>query len=122
MAKKTQRVAGLPTRWGSPSLHDSIAARDVAALVWLHEADAVAIGQTKPPAEFTDWQADSALHGRTVKPWDADRSCGDSSGGSAVAARLTELEVGRGMSSSISHSPMHVASSGMNRAGASARC
>lgn len=53
-------------------------------------------GKTNMPVMAMDWQSSNPLFGVTDNPWDASRTPGGSSGGSAaaVAAGLTGLELG----------------------------
>jgi amidase len=81
-------TAGVPQRVGHPALRD---ARTVGKL---RAAGAIVIGKTNVCPYLADYIADNPVYGRTVSPWDAARTPGGSSGGSAsVAAGLTPLDL-----------------------------
>jgi amidase len=88
-------VAGDVTAWGS-NAHGEPAAADAEVVRRLRAAGAVVLGKTNVP-ELTIWPfTESATFGVTRNPWDAQRSPGGSSGGSAaaVAAGLVGAALG----------------------------
>jgi amidase len=87
-------VAGMRTTVGS-SVHDRVADADSAVAARLRFSGAIVIGHTNVAPWLADYQTDNEIFGRTVNPWDADRTPGGSSGGAAtaVAAGLTPLEI-----------------------------
>jgi amidase len=101
--KESTLVAGLPQSAGIRSLAghvptvDGPIARDVFA------AGACLLGKTNIPVGLGDWQADSPVYGRTLNPWDLERTPGGSTGGgaAALAAGLTPLEIGSDIGGSI---------------------
>ena len=92
----TDSTAGVPERVGHPEPHD---ARTVAKL---RAAGAIIIGKTNVCPYLADYIADNPVYGRTVSPWDATRTPGGSSGGSAsVAAGLSPLDLATDLGGSI---------------------
>ncbi|KAB2376104.1 amidase [Actinomadura montaniterrae] len=72
-------VAGMPTRCGSPLTAPDPAAADAPAVARLRAAGAVIAGKTR----CTEWALNDPAP--TISPFDADRTPGGSSAGSAVA-------------------------------------
>ena len=101
--KESTRAAGLPQSAGIPAYAgfapdtDGIVARRV------FEAGGCLLGTTNIPFALSDWQADSAVYGRTNNPWDLGRSPGGSTGGggAALATGMTPLEIGSDIGGSI---------------------
>ena len=96
-------TAGLRTTSGFPPLRDHVPSVDASVVARLRAAGAVLMGKTNLSLLATDWQTDNPIFGRTRNPWDPDRTCGGSSGGSAaaVAAGFTPLEFGSDIGGSI---------------------
>jgi amidase len=69
----------------------------------LIDAGAIVFGKTNTPAWAMDWQTYNDLFGTTRNPWNPERTCGGSSGGSAasVAAGFTSFELGSDIGGSI---------------------
>lgn len=106
--KESYDVAGLPTTWGIPVFRDNVAARDAEVVARLKSAGAVFLGKTNVPVELADFQSYNPIYGVTRNPWDAGRTPGGSSGGSAaaLAAGFTALECGSDIGGSI-RNPAH---------------
>ncbi len=83
--KVNSDLAGYATTNGIDAFRDAIAAADAPHLANWRRAGAVFLGRTNTPAFSIRWFTDNTLHGRTVNPWDADRTPGGSSGGAGVA-------------------------------------
>lgn len=78
-------VAGQVTAWGTDA-HGPARTEDATVVARLRAAGAIVIGKTNVP-EMTIWPwTASTTWGVTRNPWDPARTCGGSSGGSAVAA------------------------------------
>ena len=94
--KDTYDVAGLRTTFGMRRYRSNRATRDATAVARLRGAGVVIMGKSNLAEMAFDWQSDNPVFGRTVNPWDRERTPGGSSGGgaAAVAARLTPLELG----------------------------
>jgi amidase len=100
--KDSFAVAGLRTSLGTC---DSVrpSPGDAPSVALLRAAGAVLIGKSNVSAGLASSDTDNELSGRTSNPWDASRTPGGSSGGSAaaVAARLSCGDVGSDLSGSI---------------------
>jgi amidase len=97
-------VAGLHTTWGNPAFKDYVADWDATVVRRLQQAGAIIIGKTNVAFMLADYgQTANGLYGMTSNPWDAGRTPGGSSGGSAaaVSAGLTFLEFGSDLAGSI---------------------
>jgi amidase len=96
-------VRGLPTTGGVPERASAVADADSALVARVRAAGAVIMGKTNVPPYAADWQSSNPLFGRTVNPWDPERTPGGSSGGAAaaVAAGLSPLEFGGDLGGSI---------------------
>jgi len=84
------------TTRGSLLFADHVPARDATAVARLRGAGAVLLGKTSLP-EMSYWtETDNRLIGRTLNPYDPQRTPGGSSGGesAAIAAGLSPLGLG----------------------------
>ncbi|WP_344733110.1 amidase [Nocardioides fonticola] len=93
--KEELAVAGTVTTFGGRG-NTTPAGTDSEVVRRLRAAGAVIVGKTTMP-EFGAWPfTESRAHGITRNPWDADRTPGGSSGGtaSAVAAGLVPVAIG----------------------------
>ena len=106
--KESFNLKGLPTTWGDPGYKNNVADEDALAAKRLKAAGAVIFGKTNVPLMLADYQSYNDVYGRTLNPWDLERTPGGSSGGAsaALAAGLTGLEVGSDIGSSI-RNPAH---------------
>jgi amidase len=100
--KDTFETAGMRTTCGFKAW-DRVPDRDAEAVRRLRAAGAVIVGKTNTPTFAGDWQTYNPIFGTTNNPWDATRTTGGSSGGSAaaVATGMTALEVGSDIGGSI---------------------
>jgi amidase len=101
--KESTQTAGLPQSAGIEAFRDHRPVTDGPLARAVFDAGACLLGKTNIPSALADWQADSPVYGRTVNPWDHDRTPGGSTGGgaAALAAGLTPLEVGSDIGGSI---------------------
>ena len=101
--KESFDVAGLPTTWGLEPFRGFVPREDAAVVTRLKAAGAVILGKTNVPPSLADWQSTNPIYGRTVNPFDASRSPGGSSGGSAaaLASNMVALEFGSDIGGSI---------------------
>jgi len=94
--KDVYDVAGMRITFGWPPARHNAPKEDAFAVGRLRAAGAIVLGITNAPLGSYDWQCRNPLHGVTRNPWDATRTPGGSSGGSAaaIAAGLSALELG----------------------------
>jgi amidase len=106
--KDSYQTAGLRTTSGAPELGEFVPQEDALPVARLRAAGAVIFGKTNLPIYAGDVQSYNAVFGQSNNPWDAARSPGGSSGGSAgaLAAGFTPLELGSDIGGSI-RNPSH---------------
>ncbi len=83
--KDMEETAGLRTTYGSPIFADHVPAADCAMVARLRAAGGIILGKTNTPEWALGANTRNAVHGATGNPFDPERSCAGSSGGSAVA-------------------------------------
>lgn len=107
--KESNDVDGLPSTWGFEGFKDVKADRDAVVVQRLKAAGAVILGKTNVPVALADWQTENPVYGRTLNPYDHERSPGGSSGGAAaaLAAGMVPLEIGSDIGGSI-RMPAHM--------------
>ncbi|GAA0896370.1 amidase [Pseudonocardia zijingensis] len=101
-------TAGARTTRGSLLFADRVPATDATAVARLRGAGAVLLGKTNLP-EMSYWtETDNRVAGRTVNPYDPDRTPGGSSGGesAAIAAGMSPLGLGSDVAISV-RGPAH---------------
>jgi amidase len=101
--KECFNVAGLATTWGIPGTQ-TIPVRESAVVVSrLEAAGAIILGKTNLAMQLADWQSSNPVYGTTNNPWDANRTPGGSSGGSAaaLATGFVSLELGSDLNGSL---------------------
>jgi amidase len=106
--KEQFNIAGLPTTWGFPKFKGWQPEADALVIQRLKAAGAIILGKTNVPINLGDWQSYNEVYGTTNNPWDASRSPGGSSGGSAasLAAGYVPLELGSDIGGSL-RAPAH---------------
>ncbi|GAA5117294.1 amidase [Pseudonocardia adelaidensis] len=106
--KESFHVAGLPTTWGIPEFAGFVPDSDAVAVQRVKAAGAVVLGKTNVPFALGDMQSYNAIYGTTGNPWDAQRTPGGSSGGSAaaLAAGYGALSIGSDIGGSL-RNPAH---------------
>jgi len=94
--KDLLNTAGVRTTFGSQGFADNVPAADCVAVARLKAAGAILIGKTTTPEFGHQPMTEAPLFGRTLNPWNLERTSGGSSGGAgaAVAAGLGPLGVG----------------------------
>ena len=107
--KESFDVKGLATSWGVPAYRNNIAKEDAVSVRRLRDAGAVIFGKTNIPTWLADCHSFNPIYGKTLNPWNVDRTPGGSSGGSAAAlsAGLTGLEMGSDIAGSIRNPAAH---------------
>jgi Asp-tRNA(Asn)/Glu-tRNA(Gln) amidotransferase A subunit family amidase len=83
--KDLQETAGLVTTFGSPLFADYVPAADERMVAAVRRAGAIVVGKTNTPEFGAGANTFNAVYGPTRNPFDPARTCGGSSGGSAVA-------------------------------------
>jgi Asp-tRNA(Asn)/Glu-tRNA(Gln) amidotransferase A subunit family amidase len=86
LVKDMTDVQGMRTTFGSLVFASAPAAtRDALVVARLRAAGAIVVGKTNLPEFAAEGYTSNLLFGTTRNPWNPDRTCGGSSGGSAVA-------------------------------------
>lgn len=96
VVKDVQATAGLRTTWGSPLFADHIPAADDRLVATLRAAGAIILGKTNTPEFAAGAHTVNPVFGLTRNPHDLGRSCGGSSGGTAVAVATGMAALGTG--------------------------
>jgi aspartyl-tRNA(Asn)/glutamyl-tRNA(Gln) amidotransferase subunit A len=92
-AKDSIDTIGVMTQRGSPIFKGRVPDTDATTIVRMKQAGGILLAKTNHP-EFSFWiETDNLLSGRTLNPWNLDRTPGGSSGGesAAVAAGMSPL-------------------------------
>ncbi|WP_269856991.1 amidase [Streptomyces sp. RPT161] len=106
--KDSLDVAGVVTARGSALFRDRVPARDATAVARLRAAGGIPLAKTNLP-EFSYWtETDNLTTGRSLNPWDHERTPGGSSGGesAAIAAGMSPLGLGSDVAISV-RGPAH---------------
>ncbi len=103
LVKESFNVAGLPTTWGIPKHKHFVPMEDALPVARAKTAGAIVFGKTNVPIGLGDWQSYNDICGTTNNPFDASRSPGGSSGGSAaaLAAGFVPLALGSDLGGSL---------------------
>ena len=101
-------VAGLRTTRGSKLFEDHVPTADATVVRRLREAGGILLGHTNMPEFAFWWETGNLVYGRTVNPWDEERTCGGSTGGEAcaIATGMSPLGMGSDVGGSI-RQPSH---------------
>ena len=84
-AKDLIKTRGVRTTYGSLIFENYVPEVDATTITRLQAAGAILIGKTTTPEFGQKGLTEAPLFGRTRNAWKADRTCGGSSGGAAVA-------------------------------------
>ena len=76
---------GLRTTWGSPLFADFVPEADERQVTAVRAAGAIVVGKTNTPEFGAGANTVNPVYGATGNPFDPDKTCAGSSGGSAVA-------------------------------------
>jgi len=101
-------TAGTRTTRGSLLFADHVPSTDATAVARLRDAGGIVLGKTNLP-EMSYWtETDNRVAGRSLNPYDAERTPGGSSGGesAAIAAGLSPLGLGSDVAISV-RGPAH---------------
>ena len=106
--KDSFQTEGCTTTSGAPELADYVPTEDAAPVARFREAGAIPFAKTNLPIYAGDIQSYNDVYGTTNNPYDVERTCGGSSGGSAAALAMgfTALELGSDIGGSI-RTPAH---------------
>ena len=96
-------VAGLPSTFGIPTRAAHRAETDEVHVARLRAAGAIVLGKTNVSQCLFYTEADNPLYGRTLNPWNPQRTSGGSSGGEAaiIAAGGSVLGLGTDIGGSV---------------------
>jgi amidase len=94
--KDNQPVAGMPLTFGADLFGDFVAPYDAAFVGRLRDAGFVIVGKTALPEYGILPSTESRRNGPTRNPWDATRTPGGSSGGSAAAVAAGMVPLAHG--------------------------
>jgi amidase len=83
--KDLEPTAGLRTTFGSPLFRDNVPAKDARLVAAIRTAGAIVLGKTNTPEFGAGANTRNAVYGATGNPFNPEKSCAGSSGGSAVA-------------------------------------
>lgn len=83
--KDLAETKGIRTTFGSPLFKDNVPAEDSIIVERTRQAGAITVGKTNTPEFGAGSQTFNRVFGATRNPYDLTRTCGGSSGGSAVA-------------------------------------
>ena len=96
-------TGGIRTTRGSKLFADYVPLTDATAVERLKAAGAIPLGKTNLPEFAFWWETGNRVFGRTLNPWNPERTTGGSSGGeaAAIAAGLSPLGVGSDVGGSV---------------------
>lgn len=94
--KDTQSTADLRTTFGSPIYAEHVPEADERMVAAVRRAGAIVVGKTNVPEFGAGANTTNAVFGPTGNPFAPDRTCGGSSGGSAVALATGMLPLATG--------------------------
>ena len=94
--KDLQATRGLRTTWGSLIYKDHIPSKDDAAVASVRDQGAIILGKTNTPEFGAGSNTTNRVYGATGNPFDPVKTCGGSSGGSAVALATGMLPLATG--------------------------
>src|SRR5436190_20123713 len=96
-------VSGTPSTFGLASQAGHRAAADDVHVARLRAAGAIAMAKTNVAQALFFYEADNPVYGRTVNPWNAQRTPGGSSGGEAalIASNASPLGIGTDLGGSV---------------------
>ena len=86
--KDLQATAGLRTTWGSLIHEDHVPEEDETTVANLRDEGAIILAKTNTPEFGAGANTRNRVYGATGNPFDPSKTCGGSSGGSAVALSL----------------------------------
>jgi Asp-tRNA(Asn)/Glu-tRNA(Gln) amidotransferase A subunit family amidase len=94
--KDLQATRGLRTTFGSLLFKDNVPTEDELSVAQVRKAGGVIVGKTNTPEFGAGANTTNRVYGATGNPFDPARTCGGSSGGSAVALALGQVPLATG--------------------------
>ncbi|HJT89009.1 MAG TPA: amidase [Bryobacteraceae bacterium] len=94
--KDLHDTRGIRTTYGSALFRENVPAQNAILVERLKAAGAITIGKTNTPEFGAGSQTFNAVFGATRNPYDPSKTCGGSSGGSAVALACGMMPIGDG--------------------------
>ena len=94
--KDLQATAGLRTTRGSLLYKDDVPTEDEYSVSNIRRAGGVILAKTNTPEFGAGANTRNRVYGATGNPFDPDKTCGGSSGGSAVALALSQVPLATG--------------------------
>ena len=94
--KDLNDVAGVRTTYGSPIYADHVPERSDIMVERLEERGAIVVAKSNTPEFGAGANTFNEVFGATRNPWDTSRTCGGSSGGSAVALATRQVWLATG--------------------------
>ena len=95
-AKDLQATAGLRTTRGSLLFKDHVPTCDEQSVASIRNADGIILAKTNTPEFGAGGNTVNRIYGPTGNPFDPSKTCGGSSGGSAVALALGQVPLATG--------------------------
>lgn len=89
-------VEGVRTTWGSPIYADHVPPRSDIMIETLERRGAIVIGKSNTPEFGAGANTFNEVFGKTRNPWNVEKTCGGSSGGSAVALATGQVWLATG--------------------------
>ncbi|MCS5635682.1 MAG: amidase [Myxococcota bacterium] len=101
--KENIDCVGSATTQGVPSLAENMPSMDAPVVERMKAAGAIPLARTNLPEMGLRITTDNPLRGRTLNPWDPERTAGGSSGGegSALAAGMSPIGLGNDIGGSL---------------------
>lgn len=94
--KDLQATKGLRTTWGSLIYKDNVPAEDEVGVANVRRAGGVILAKTNTPEFGAGANTTNRVYGATGNPFDPEKTCAGSSGGSATALALGQVAVATG--------------------------
>ena len=89
-------VEGVRTTWGSPIYADHVPPRSDLLIETLEARGAIVIGKSNTPEFGAGANTFNEVFGKTRNPWNVEKTCGGSSGGSATALATGQVWLATG--------------------------
>ena len=94
--KDLVEVEGVRTTWGSPIYAHHVPPRSDIAVETLEARGAIVIGKSNTPEFGAGANTFNEVFGKTRNPWNTDKTCGGSSGGSSTALATGQVWLATG--------------------------